>query len=201
MESDLDWLKQTGIDVQAGMGYTGGEEKYLSALSRFYRSFEKNKTSIEDAFNKKDLESYLITVHALKSNAKMIGASTLSRLFETLEMAARANDTEQINKETVQVIMEYSRLVAKLRPIGEMGEVRAADEIGADEAKITADELLEALDDFDDERSKKLARKLSGYPFRMTQRDLLKKAESLIDDFMYDEAADVIRQIVPSIGQ
>ena len=40
---------------------------------------------------------------------------------------------------------------------------------------------------------------LSGYPFRMTQADKLREAVSLIEDFMYDEAADIIRQIVPTI--
>lgn len=201
MEQDLKWLEETGIDVDAGIGYTGGKDKYLSALSRFYRSFEKNKAAIEEFFNSKDYENYMITVHALKSNAKMIGALNLSRLFETLETAARNRDTAQINKETVQVIVEYSQLISKLKPLADLGEVRAADEITGEEAKIVAGQLLEALDDFDDEASKKLAKKLSGYPFRITQKDMLTKAMGFIDDFMYDDAADLIKEIMPSIEE
>ena len=66
-------------------------------------------------------------------------------------------------------------------------------------ARRTADELLTALDDYDDELSKELALKLSCYPFRITQRDLLHKAGSFIDDFMYDEAAEIIKEIYPDI--
>ena len=72
-------------------------------------------------------------------------------------------------------------------------------EISGEEARQTADKLLAALDDFDDEEAKRLAKILSGYPFRMTQADKLKEAVSFIEDFMYDEAADIIRQIVSTI--
>jgi hypothetical protein len=100
---------------------------------------------------------------------------------------------------TLDTLKNYEELIKKLSPIGQMDKVSAAGEISAEVAKATADELLVALDDFDDELSKKLAAKLSGYPFRITQRDRLQDAIGLIDDFMYDEAAEIIKEIYPSI--
>ena len=44
-----------------------------------------------------------------------------------------------------------------------------------------------------------LAEKLSGYPFRITQKEKLKTAMAYIEDFMYDEAADLIREIYSEI--
>ena len=61
------------------------------------------------------------------------------------------------------------------------------------------DELLAALEDYDDELSKELAIKLSCYPFRITQSNKLTEASGYIDDFMYDEAAELIREIYPHI--
>ena len=49
------------------------------------------------------------------------------------------------------------------------------------------------------ERLQKLAKVLSGYPFRLTQAEKLKEAAAFIEDFMYDEAAGIIRQIAPAI--
>ena len=72
-------------------------------------------------------------------------------------------------------------------------------ELSADEAKKTAEALLNALDDFDDELSLELAGKLSNYPFRITQKQRLREATDNIQDFLYDEAAELIREIVPSI--
>jgi chemotaxis protein histidine kinase CheA len=137
----------------------------------------------------------MITVHALKSNAKMIGAMEVSSGFEALETAAREHDTAYL-QEMIDVTMKaYEELIVMLEPLKEMETVRDVNEISAEEARKTAEELLEALDDFDDELSKKLVEKLSGYPFRITWKEKLKEASDFIDDFMYDEAADVIREL------
>ena len=114
-------------------------------------------------------------------------------------LRALRSDTDYITSETDKVLDEYGRLVKSLAPIGELAEVHPAGELSGDEAKNTADELLEALDEFDDEESKKLAGKLTGYPFRINQKEKLKSAIRYIDDFLYDEAADIIREIYSSI--
>ena len=196
---DLTWIKDIGLDIDTGIEYTGGQDKYLSAVGRFYKNFGKNKVKVEEFYKAKDIESYMITVHALKSNAKMIGAMELSRDFEMLENAARNNEADVIEENTAPVLMKYEKLIELFKPIEDMGDVRTSDEISGDVARETADKLIEALDDFDDELSKELAVKLSGYPFRITQAEKLKEAIAYIEDFMYDEAADLIKEIRPAI--
>lgn len=199
MGIDLNQLKEAGLDTASGLSYTGGAEKYLSAVQRFYRNYEKNRSKVEEFHSAGDIESYMVTVHALKSNAKMIGAVSLSESFEMLENAARSNDTGIIDELTSGILEDYATLTDKLAFVGQMGDVKAADEISADVAKDVAQKLLDALDDFDDDEAKKLATKLSGYPFRMTQSDILKEAIGYIDDFMYDEAAEAVAKIIPAI--
>ncbi|MCR4793198.1 MAG: Hpt domain-containing protein [Lachnospiraceae bacterium] len=199
MGYDLSVLTAAGLDIKAGLGYTGGEDKYVSAVQRFYKNHEKNVARIEELLMAEDYENYMITVHALKSNSKMIGAATLGSMFEELENAARNRDTGVIDSIGPIAMQLYDTLIENLKPVGEMGEVRAAGEISAEEARRVAAELLTALDDFDDELSKELVTKLSGYPFRMTQKEKLKEAAAQIDDFLYDEAADIIKEIVPAI--
>ena len=199
IDFDITQLEAFGIDTKTGLGFTGGKEKYLSALQRFYKSHAGNKGKIEAALASSDIENYTILVHALKSNAKMIGASELSTMFEELEMAGKAGDRNTIDAKTEPALNAYAALVAHLQPLGEMEQVRAADEIGADEAKEVAGQLLDALDDFDDELSAKLVARLMGYPFRITQRSRLKEAADFIGDFMYDEAAEIIREITAAI--
>ena len=196
---DITWLSETGLDTKTGISYTGGQDKYISALQRFYKNYERNRAKVCEYLEAKDYENYMITVHALKSNAKMIGARDLSTLFETLEMAARNNEIGVIEPQNAVALKEYDELIQKLAPIGAMGDVRAADEISAEVARETIDKLLAALDDFDNEEAKRLAKILSGYPFRMTQADKLREAVALIEDFMYEEAAEIIRQIAPAI--
>lgn len=192
-------IAEMGLDVKSGLEYTGGEQKYISAIQRFYKNYEKNRKKVEELYEDKDYDNYMVTVHALKSNARMIGANDLSKGFEGLEGASREKDAYYLDRHTNQVLDAYGKLIKKMKPLSEMEEVHASDEISADEARDISKKLLEALDDFDDRLSSELAKKLSGYPFRVTQRDKLKEAVSLIEDFMYDDAADIIREISSAI--
>ncbi len=196
---DISSVSELGLDVETGLSFTGGRDRYLSALQRYYKSYESNREKAEAALSASDIENYTILVHALKSNSKMIGAGELGSLFEELEMAGKSGDIAKINAVHPTAIAGYEALHEKLTPIGEMEQVQAAGEISGAEAKETAEALLAALDDFDDELSAKLAAKLSGYPFRITQKSRLKEATDYISDFMYDEAAEIIREIMPAI--
>ena len=199
MESDFSILEENGISVTEGISYTGGSEKYVSALQRYFRGYESNKKALEDFLSAGDMENYSIKVHSLKSNSRMIGASALGNAFGELELAAKEENTELVSSRTSSALDIYAGVIDAIRPFGEMEKVTASDEITAEEAKETAGKLLEALDDFDDDLSAELAAKLGGYPFRITQRQKLKEAAGLIGDFMYDEAAELIKEIIPAI--
>ena len=199
MSFDLQRLVDLGIDLQTGIDYTGNKEKYVSALQRFYKSSEMNKKKIHDHLEAKDLENLAITVHALKSNSKMIGAAELSGMFETLESASKENDMATVQANIDRTLTTYDALLDAIKPWGERETYMATGEISAAEAKDIAEKLLIALDDFDDDLAGELAAKLSGYPFRITQRNKLQEASDLIADFMYDEATDIIREIMKAI--
>lgn len=199
MELDTKWIEDIGLDVKQGCEFTGGAEKYFSALLRFYNNYEKNRGKIHEFLAAGDYENYTITVHALKSNSKMIGAMELGKSFEELENAGREKDIPAIQGSTGKVLDDYAALIEKLTPISQMGEVKAADEISGEVAKETADKLLTALDDFEADEAMELVKKLSGYPFRLTQKEKLEQAKNYISDFMYDEAADLVREIIPAI--
>lgn len=199
MNYDISKLEAFGIDIKTGLEYTRAENKYLSALLRYYKNFEKNKTNAAEFFSKKDWDNYMILVHALKSNSKMIGAMTLGEEFERLEMAARNHETDVIEQNHERVFLSYETMVHNLEEIGQMEDVKAAGEISGEEAKEVSKQVLDALEDFDDETALEQILILTGYPFRITQQTRLKEAKSYVEDFMYDEAAEIIKELLPEI--
>ncbi len=199
MDERFKLLSEQGLDVDAGLAYTGSGDNYAGALQRYFKSYETNRKAVEDLLAAGDIEGYTIKVHALKSNSKMIGATALSEAFASLELAGKQGKEEFLSTATQPALAQYAALIELLRPIGEAETERAADEIGAAEAREIAETLLAALDEFDDELSAELAAKLAGYPFRPAQKEMLREAEKHIADFMYDEAAELIRGIVPAI--
>ena len=199
MEFDFGVLEAKGISTKDGKGFTGGNEKYVSAMQRYFKGYESNKKAVTDLLAAGDIEGYAIKVHSLKSNSRMIGANELAGLFEELELAAKAGNASLINEKTPNALALYDSVIDAIRPFGEMDSVKVAGEISAEEARDVANRLLEALDDFDDDLSAELANKLSGYPFRMTQKQKLREATDYISDFMYDEAMELIKEIIPAI--
>ena len=41
--TDISWLDEKGISTKDGIGYTGSEERYIAALQRFFKGYEKNR--------------------------------------------------------------------------------------------------------------------------------------------------------------
>lgn len=199
MEKDIFKLEEYGINVSLGIEYTGSRSKYILAIQRYYESYESNRSRVTEALDAMDLDNYVITVHSLKSNSKMIGATELGSGFEVLEMAGRGGDTDTVMAETPTILDYYDILISNLRKFCEYSDDPVADEISADEARSIKDELLEALGEYDDELSAKLVAKLFGYPFTDGYLNKLRNAKALIGDFMYDEAADIIREIAEAI--
>lgn len=199
MDYDLTDLIQYGVDVDTGIEYTGSRDKYIMALKRYLRSYESNRQRITNALAAKDIEDYTIIAHSLKSNSRMIGATELSSSFEALELAARTGNASVIANDTEGVLSRYDALIRQLKSIAADDEADTVEHISSEEARKITEELLDALNEYDDEQSSALAGKLLGYSFDKEKKDILNKAIGLIGEFMYDEAADLIRQLVEAI--
>ncbi len=199
MEIDLGFLEDNEVDVKSGIEYTGGKEKYLSALKRYYQNYEDNREKLEKLWADRDMENYTIQVHALKSNSRMVGANDLADAFEALEAAAGEGNASFIDENFVMTIEKYSQFAELIKPIGEADIEKPAGEISGEEARELSKELLDTLDEYDDEKSLELAKKLCGYPFRLRQREQMNEAVKLITEFRYDDAADIVREITGSI--
>ena len=192
-------LQGQGINVDEGIGFTGSKEKYLAALQRFYRRAEKNIESISDDSSRKKSDELTITVHALKSNARMIGADRLGSIAEEMELSGKAGEYDKQFSLTEELIAEYRKVLDIIKPYGEMQEVHPSSEISADEATMAGKALIDALEDYDDETALEQLHILMHYPFRFTLINVLKNAEADIKEFEYTEALLKARRVISQI--
>lgn len=194
-----DDLRLQGFNVDEGFTYTGSSEKYLAALQRFLRRSEKTRTSIDDSVANEDYEELTTTVHALKSNARTIGADSLASIAESMEMHGRLCEYDEMRNLKDELLKAFDETVKALKPYGEMEEVHPKSEISAREAEKVAEALLNAVEDYDDEESIKLIDELMRYPFRFTLINVLKNARDDIREYEYEEALLKIRRVVSQI--
>lgn len=109
--------KIPGIDVEAGIQASTGEDIFLVALEEFKNSITESFDSLEEAFAKQDIENYTIYVHGLKSAARLVGANDIAdRSFE-LEKAGKANDWNLIAEKHEQLLTDAKELYKKISDI------------------------------------------------------------------------------------
>ena len=199
--SDMNFndLKKAGFNTEEGMTYTGSSEKYLAALQRFSRRADKTRDSINEESAKGNYEELTIIVHALKSNARTIGADTLASIAEQMERYGKSEEFYEMESLKEVLIDELNSVVECIRPYGEMEEVHPSSEISAEEAERIGNELIDAVEGFEDDKALELIDELMRYPFRFTLINVLKNAREDIREFEYNEALLKIRRVISQI--
>ncbi len=138
------------ISVEDGLTYCGSGEAYEKFLKTFYRTIDEKSEEIEKALGDEDYELYTIKVHALKSTARIMGASDLSSKAEALENAGKNLDTQFIKGNTPQLLTIFRSFKDKL---SKLSEVIAREDAKEEESKagVSPEELgnaYEALKEF-----------------------------------------------------
>ncbi|MCR5331015.1 MAG: response regulator [Lachnospiraceae bacterium] len=145
-------LKSTdGIDTKDGIRFCGSKDGFVEAVKAFYHSVHEKSAEIEEAYNSGEYDFYTIKVHALKSGARIIGASRLSLLAGKLEDAGKAHDTDFIKANTYDMLELYRSYLDKLSFIDEVNEFEGGEPVDPEmlhDAYASIAEVAE-LADFD----------------------------------------------------
>ncbi|NQU59427.1 MAG: Hpt domain-containing protein [Rhodospirillales bacterium] len=74
------------------------DETFKEILSDFIEPATSNVGEIETAFNDRSADGVAKAAHKLKSSSRSIGANELADLCQTLEIAGKAEDWDEIDK-------------------------------------------------------------------------------------------------------
>lgn len=107
----LAYLKENGIDTEAGMRYADTcFEFYEQLISIFIDEYHEKREKAEQKAKKADRE-YTVLVHGLKNNAKALGAFSLSELAYEHEKASKAGDGSYILEHLEELLAEWENTV------------------------------------------------------------------------------------------
>ena len=142
--TDLEIPSDEALDLDEAVKNIGSYETYSKIVKTFYNTIEKNVTEIEAFYKQKEFKSYTISVHALKSSARIIGAKKLSLLAEKLEKAAKENDVSFIEENTNHLLILYKSYKNILKPIVEKKES------DSEKASLSKDDFISILNEIQD---------------------------------------------------
>lgn len=107
------------LDMPLALEYAGNDKEGLFMnLSFFCENAPGLQSDLKEDFEKKDYKNYSTHVHALKSNAKTIGAMELSEMARKMEIAGDEKRAEQIEEEHPKLMDAYRSLLKELKKRG-----------------------------------------------------------------------------------
>ena len=193
---DMQWIYETeGIDVDEGIKNSGGISGFLFALSLFLDTIDENSKVISDAYENSDYRLYTIKVHALKSSARIIGATALSQLCADLEAAGNKEDVDFIDANTDRLLVDYNAYKEKLARMNEnAGEDDDREPIPEDELKGAYEALRDVISMMDYDSVEMIIGEVKAYKLPDEDAEVFKKLEKMLKNLDWDGMEELVRE-------
>ncbi len=194
LPEDMLWLKETkGISVEDGIKYCGGAESFVKSIKTFYDMVTENSDVIEKAFEDNDIELYTVKVHALKSSARIIGATALSILAEKLENAGKSGDTVLITEETGELLARY-RAYKDILSGFSTGSGEEAPEAEAETFAEAYDALREFIPQMDYDSAEMVLNEMASYHMSEEDKAFFERLTVLLKKLDWDGMAKLLAE-------
>ena len=108
---DTSILTNNGVNVQASLELFGDMEMYDETLGDFLDMSDEKISTLEQYKNANDMPNYAIAIHALKSDARYLGFTTLADLSYESEMKSKAGDSVYVAENHANILQEAKRVI------------------------------------------------------------------------------------------
>lgn len=109
---DADIRKQGRIDQRTGLSYCMEDKAfYCEMLSTYIKESTEKKKTLAAALENGDIKTCTVTVHAIKSTSKTIGAIGLSEMAFALELAGKEGRLSDIKAGHDALVKEYDAVI------------------------------------------------------------------------------------------
>lgn len=184
------------LDTTAGISNCGSVDGYLSVVDTFRSSISDKADEIERFYRDGDIENYTIKVHALKSSARIIGASVLSGMAADLEAAGDAGDTATIDRDTGELLKLYRSYEDKLADPASASSDADGDS-GLPEATVAQlEDAYQGIDEFaaseDYDLAKMVLDDMKAYALPRVDRERFDRIRQALGRLDWKEIRDII---------
>lgn len=194
-------LNSFDINLLEGLKYMNDDiVQYANVAELIVKNYKKTLDNVITLHQEKNIKDIGITVHALKGNAKYIGATTLYNISQTIEIRANMNDEKFITPTLPLLYFEWNRVIDGLKLFLEKynSSQYAATTVTSSE-NINTDSYLEQLidyvDDLQPEPAIKLIKQVIKQNIASQYETKLKQISDFLEEFEYDEAMSILKEI------
>lgn len=185
------------INEEEGLNNCGNMELYLTAIKSFVFSSDQGLKDIRRYYEEEDYKNYTVRVHALKSEARLVGALGLSERARRLEMAAKEGRVSEIKENTEELLELYAEVSEKLDASFVHKQKEAQELIDPAMFRDVLEELGEYAEIKDVESVEGCMEMLSKY--RMPES--FEEQYRLLEKAVFEQDIGTIKQIIKSVGE
>ncbi|MCM1047728.1 MAG: ATP-binding protein [Clostridiales bacterium] len=204
---DEETLIDMGINFSHGLKYMGGSRAlYKKVLRDFRAMLPEKEAQLKAMLDKEDIYGYAIIAHALKGNARNVGADELAEEAFELEKKSKGGRLEEVEVQTPILFSMMRTLGENLdkyftHDVPEQKEevVEAPKEkisISDSEWRKALENLNKQLDDFDGDGAVESLKRLKQYRIPEKDKKAIRMCEKAVNDFAYDVAMDILASIL-----
>ena len=185
----------SGINVDDALKYTGGADILETTLKEFYKNIDKNSDRIQEFVVEEDWRNYTILVHALKSSARLIGASQLSDDAKYLEKCGDEENTSEIIQKTPQLLELYRSYKENLAPLCAQDE----DDSGKEEMPLeqyaeAIKNIKECIEAFDFDTADQIIAMMKDYKIPAEKKDHFAELTEAISEVDRDKILKIVEE-------
>ena len=198
------YISLPGVDVEKGLANYGNDMgRYLQILKYICDDGPGHIRRIRDCLVSENYRQYVYEVHALKGLMAGIGADSLSELARMQEYAARDGKHAAIVREGGLLVERYVSILDEIKnALEEIGMYREEtaelrqEELTWEEFSSMLKSLQSSLDLLEQSEAERKVDNLLTYRLDTGLRRQLLEVKRSIGDFEYDEAMELISQIL-----
>ncbi len=184
--------KIAGIDTVVALNNCGSADIFQEVLKDFYDCIESKSAAIERFAAESDWKNFTVAVHALKSSARLVGATLLSEDALYLEQCGNKKDARQIRHRTPALLALYRSYLDRLALLyNEESAVEQIEEnaetIAEGEFKEALSQMQECLEGQDFDNASYIVQLLEKYDLTENEKNLLEKIKEALSSKQADK--------------
>ncbi len=185
-----------GLNADYGLKLIGGKlDDYLDILSSYYFDGLNKVSSLNTAFEQRNLDNYRLDTHTLKSASASIGAFGVSEKAKALEHAAIKADWAYIESHNERLLADFTSLLAALNDYLKVNIKPSYGEKNAGDYALLHDNLAKfelALADFDMDLIEAPLLELVAFSWDNNIDKLLQQILDAVNNFEYYQAKSLL---------
>ncbi len=184
-----------GIHTDIGMLYAGKNLKsYQTILASYHQDMQERIEDLKAAYRQGDYHLFATYAHAMKSASAAIGATEVSEMAKTLELAGKADDILQIDETLPQFLVEFPKVI---KYIGDyLYQINSECKSVGDKLEPYRNEvedslkkrLQAAIDDMDSIGAEEILKEINEHSYNAQIEYCIEKIQEEIGDYNYDNA-------------